>query len=115
MDRKVYDSKFFGGIDFKDYWDLHSHYSRIRELFLESNELIIVSPFLMDDLGAFFNDLQLDKLNKIHLITILRPKSFDQILKINSLATFANLSIFSTGNTDFKVSINNRLHGKVYL
>lgn len=92
-----------------------NHYSRIRELFLESNEVIIVSPFLMGDLGAFFNDLQLDNLNNIHLITTLRPKSFDQIFKINSLATFANLSIFSTGNTDFKVSINNRLHGKVYI
>lgn len=25
MDRKIYDTKLFLGIDFNDYWDLHNH------------------------------------------------------------------------------------------
>lgn len=25
MERKVYDTKFFGGINFNDYWDLRNH------------------------------------------------------------------------------------------
>ncbi|WP_111308019.1 restriction endonuclease PLD domain-containing protein [Confluentibacter sediminis] len=92
-----------------------NHFSRIKELVLESDKISIVSPFLMGDFNTFFNDLKLDSLNHIHLITTLKPKSFDQISKANSLMTFVDLPIFNNDNVDFKISINNRLHGKIYI
>lgn len=93
----------------------NNHYSRIKELVLKSDSIIIISPFLMGDFHTFFNDLNLDCLSHIHLITTLKPKSFDQINKTNSLITFVDLPIFNNDKVDFKISINNRLHGKVYI
>jgi HKD family nuclease len=93
----------------------HNHYSRIKELVSESDKIIIVSPFLMSDFNAFFDDLNLDSLKHIHLITTLKPKSFDQIMKVNSLLTFVELPIFINKDVEFKISINNRLHGKIYI
>ena len=92
-----------------------NHFSRIKDLVLESNKIIIVSPFLMGDFGTFFNDLDLNDLSNIHLITTLKPKSFDQINKTNSFLTFVELPIFNSNKVDFKISINNRLHGKIYI
>jgi HKD family nuclease len=94
---------------------ISSHFSRIKELVLESDKIIIISPFLMGDFNTFFNDLKLDSLNHIHLITTLKPKSFDQINKTNSLMTFVDLPIFNDANVDFRISINNKLHGKIYI
>lgn len=94
---------------------INNHYTRIKDLLLESDKIIIVSPFLMGDFNTFFNDLVLVELKHIHIITTLKPKSFDQINKINSLLTFADLPIFKNDSVDFKISINNRLHGKIYI
>ncbi len=92
-----------------------NHYSRIKELVSECEEMIIVSPFLMSDFKAFFNDINLDSINHIQVITTLKPKSFDQINKVNSLLTFVELPIFDNENVECKISINNKLHGKIYI
>ena len=60
MDRKVYDSKFFGGIDFKDYWDLHSHPLYIRldkkiSCYFEIKELPTEGFTKADSLSALVN------------------------------------------------------------
>ncbi|MCU0413878.1 MAG: NgoFVII family restriction endonuclease [Ignavibacteriaceae bacterium] len=102
--------KIITNLDFND-----NHYYVIKSRICCCNEVIIASPFLMDDFKAFFNDLDLKKLKKIHLITTLKPKSFDQIRKVTSFQSLIELPIIQNKSVKYQISIDNRLHGKIYI
>ena len=92
-----------------------NHFKRISQFFGKSNEIIVASPFLMTDFTNFLNSVSILSDSKIELITTLQPNSIEQIGKINSLLSFCRHPSIKENNIDVKISINNKLHGKVYL
>jgi HKD family nuclease len=91
-----------------------NHYRRISDFFLESDEFTIVSPFLMENVQMFFETLNIDNIRRLNLITTLAPQSTDQIKKINALVSFIDFEPIKNGSVQCNISINNKLHGKVY-
>ena len=92
-----------------------NHYERISALLKKSDSVIIASPYLMSTFRHFFENLNLLHLKRFHLITTLLPLSSDQINKVYSLFSLVNTTPFNDINFDLKISLNNRLHGKVYI
>lgn len=89
-----------------------NHFKRIVANFSESDEIVIISPFISTDKNFFpFKDLT--KLKKLTLVTTLKPKSLDQYNKIpffKNLYTFCNKS-----GVTLEILIENSLHGKIYI
>jgi len=92
-----------------------NHSARLKELFGNSHTVILTSPFLMTDFADFFGEVNLSQLKKLHLITTLSPKSFDQIKKISSLISFIEFPNIKDKSVDCQISLNNKLHGKIYI
>jgi HKD family nuclease len=92
-----------------------NHSTRLKELFGQSDTVIITSPFLMTDFADFFGEIDFTQLKKIHLITTLSPKSFDQIKKISSLISFIEFPDIKEKKVNSQISLNNKLHGKIYI
>lgn len=93
----------------------NNHASRLKELFTTCDSVIIISPFLMEDLSEFLCDVDLRNQKEIHLITTLQPNSFDQIRKVNSFISLIELPEIKNHQINCKISINNKLHGKIYI
>ncbi|MDX8571477.1 NgoFVII family restriction endonuclease [Elizabethkingia sp. HX QKY] len=93
----------------------NNHSIRLKELFEDSDTITITSPFLMTDFTDFFGEIDFSQHKKIHLITTLSPKSFDQIKKISSLVSFIEFPSVKEQKVDSQISINNKLHGKIYI
>lgn len=92
-----------------------NHSTRLKELFVQSETVLIASPFLMTDFADFFSEVKMAATKSMHLITTLAPKSFDQIRKINSLISLIELPEIQNGKIGCQISLNNRLHGKIYI
>lgn len=92
-----------------------NHSTRFKNLSEQSDTVIIISPFLMTDFADFLGEVDLKQLRKIHLITTLRPKSFDQIWKISSLISLIEFPNVKDKTIECQISINNKLHGKIYI
>lgn len=92
-----------------------SHRNRIISLFNTSDNVLIASPFLMEDFNLFFDELRATQLSEIHLVTTIPPNSREQIKKIEALSSLVGLSIVKSKKLQCKISINNKLHGKVYI
>lgn len=92
-----------------------NHLNRLKELFEDSDTVILTSPFLMSDFADFLSEIDLARLKNLHLITTLSPKSFDQIKKINSLISFIEFPDIKSEKVKGQISLNNKLHGKVYI
>lgn len=92
-----------------------NHSTRLKKLFEDSDTVILISPFLMTDFADFFGEINLAHLKKIHLITTLPPKSFDQIKKISSLISFIEFPDIKYKRVNSQISLNNKLHGKIYI
>lgn len=93
----------------------NNHSERLKELFNESDSIILTSPFLMTDFSDFLGEIESLSLSKLHLITTLSPKSFDQIKKISSLISLIEFPAIKEEKINCQISINNKLHGKVYI
>lgn len=92
------------------------HLSKLKQLFSESDEVLIASPFLMTDFGSFFADLRsISTVRKLDLITTLCPKNPEQIRKVRSLVSLLEVPEIKNKHLKCTVSLNNRLHGKVYI
>jgi HKD family nuclease len=92
-----------------------NHSTRLKQLFSESDTVILTSPFLMLDFADFFGEINFSQLEKFHLITTLSPKSFDQIKKISSLSTLVDFPDIRDQKVNCQISLNNKLHGKIYI
>ncbi len=90
-----------------------NHVAKMKELFQVSNEVILVSPFLMPDFSGFFNNLPLSNVEKVHLITTLKPKSLEQLSKIKSLDSFVDH--IKRERINYEISLINNLHAKIYI
>ncbi|TGL75997.1 restriction endonuclease PLD domain-containing protein [Leptospira yasudae] len=91
-----------------------NHYQAINNFLKFSDELIIVSPYLSYDMGTLLGGLEnIDKIKEFTLITTLVNKSDDLISKSKSLSSFIDFCQIQEGK--WKIHINNKLHGKIYL
>jgi len=89
-----------------------NHLERIELTFLNADEIIVVSPFLSEDM-SFFPFGKIVHLKKITIITRLKPFTSDQFQKVEFL-----LHLFLFGkenNIEIEVLIDNYLHAKVYV
>lgn len=91
------------------------HGARIKALIAQSDELVFASPYLMSDFSPWFSELDLGLLERFHLITTLQPNTIDQLSKVNALVSFIECASTSEKHWKFEISLNNRLHGKVFL
>ncbi len=89
----------------------YNHFQRLKLHFESNDEVIIASPFLMENIEFFFNQIDFSKLKKIVFLTTLKPFDFDQFKKVRSLVSI--IDTFS--NLELEIRIDNLLHGKIYL
>ncbi|WP_165997574.1 restriction endonuclease PLD domain-containing protein [Bacillus sp. Cs-700] len=90
-----------------------NHYNEIKYILLNADELQIVSPFLMESFDDFFSQLKGLDIKHISLTTTLKDNDPDLLKKSNSLYSFCmNCQKNSIG---YCVSIDNKLHGKIYI
>lgn len=92
-----------------------NHKTRLKELFEVSDSVLIASPFLMPNFSTFLNEIDISNLKKIHLITTLVPRSLDQFHKVQSLISFLEVTEVALNQLDWRISLNNKLHGKIYI
>lgn len=92
-----------------------NHGNRLRHLFERSNEVLIASPFLMPNFTNFLRPELLSGLKRLHLVTTLQPGAIDQINKVRAFVALYDLPAISNGSLILDLSINNRLHGKIYI
>src|SRR5690625_3980452 len=94
--------------------NIHSnHYSDIKNILLNANELKIISPFLMESFDNFFSQLQGTGIRHISLTTTLKDNDPDLFKKSNSLYSFC-LNC-QKNNISYSVQVDNKLHGKIYI
>lgn len=92
----------------------NTHLKTIYSLLTQCEEVIIVSPFLLEDFMTVFNNQSnFPVLKKIKLVTTLKPNDLDLIRKVRSLESL--LSVSDCFDVDVEVFINNKLHGKIYI
>ncbi|WP_298236874.1 Helicase associated domain protein [uncultured Algibacter sp.] len=92
-----------------------NHKEHILGMIKMSDELLITSPYLMRDFSLFFKDEILLNIKKINLITTLVPNSLDQIKKVHSLKSLIEIPKIKSGEIECNISLNNKLHGKIYI
>lgn len=93
----------------------NNHLAKFKQLLSDTFEVIMASPFLMEDFSPLFSNIDLSSLKSIHLITTLPPNTIDQIGKVNALSSFHELSQNNKTDISLRISLNNKLHGKVYI
>lgn len=92
-----------------------NHAVRLKQLFNDADSILLTSPFLMTDFADFLGEVTISDTKKIHLITTLKPKSFDQIRKISSLVSLIEFPDIKEERVQCQISLNNKLHGKIYI
>lgn len=90
-----------------------NHYNHIKSLLLNANEIYIISPFLMESFEVFFHEIKDIGIKRITLTTTLKDNSPDLFKKANSLFSFCINCL--SHNIDYRVHIDNKLHGKIYI
>lgn len=94
--------------------NIHSnHYSDIKDILVNADELKIVSPFLMESFDDFFALLNGTDIRHISLTTTLKDNDTDLLKKSNALYSFC-LNCKKNDIT-YSVYIDNELHGKIYI
>lgn len=90
----------------------NNHFSRLIEKFKNSDEIVIISPFISTD-NKFFPFKKLKSLKKLTLVTTLKPKSLDQY---NKVPFFKYLfKHCNKHKVELILLIENSLHGKIYI
>jgi HKD family nuclease len=90
------------------------HLGELESLFNEATSAILMSPFLSEDLAGLLGNFKLSNLKALRLITTLKPNTREQLKKIDALISLFDL-VEDLENVKLQVSINNKLHGKVYI
>ena len=92
----------------------NNHKLRIGKLFGQSEKIVIASPFLMPRFDDFLNSISIKANSEIEIITTLQPNSIEQIRKVDSLLSLMKHPQIVEKNIRVTISINNKLHGKIY-
>lgn len=90
-----------------------NHFSEVKRLFAESDEIVIVSPFLSEEVMNSLGKYLPDKVKNITLVTTLKPFDAEQFKKVKALAALYQLKKMRGFN--LSILIDNELHGKVYI
>lgn len=92
------------------------HLDELKELFLlESQRIIITSPFLAPQIDNLLNEFNFSNTNKIELITTFKANDPEQITKPKIIKEFFEFFQKNYSKIVVKVHINNKLHGKIYI
>ena len=89
-----------------------NHTKRILGLCKDADELVIASPFCFPNFDAFVSNIAKDgSIRKITFITTM--KNEEAVEKIDALLSFRK--VMEEHGIDWKIRIDNKLHGKVYI
>jgi len=89
-----------------------NHLSTLIDLFSSANEIVIISPFISSDFNFFPFD-KLSHIDKLTLVTTLKPKTSDQFKKVTFLDQLFNFC--DNHDISLNVLVENSLHGKIYI
>lgn len=90
----------------------NNHLSHLFKIFQPAKNIFIISPFITKNINLF-NFKSLNNLQKVTIVTTLKPKDKDQYSKI---AYFKELyTIFNSQNVELEILIDNSLHGKIFI
>lgn len=87
-----------------------NHFKEILKLSKKSDELILVSPFLTNDMGTFLE--KMSSIQKLTVYTVFEGYN-DALNKAESILELYKYC--ESNNIELSVKINDDLHGKVYL
>ena len=90
-----------------------NHLSEVKRLLAESTEIVIVSPFLSEDVMNSLGKYLPDRVKDVTLVTTLKPFDAEQFKKVKALAALYKLKKMRGFN--LSIRIDNELHGKVYV
>ncbi|EGQ7791303.1 hypothetical protein ICR45_003438 [Vibrio cholerae] len=79
-----------------------------------NNKLVIVSPYLADDMKLFLDNFDFSLVKTIELITTFKPRDIEQISKPYQLKDFFEYFNDKYPNVTSKIHVCNSLHGKLY-
>lgn len=94
--------------------EAEGHFAQLAGLFRRATSVTLMSPFLATDMERLLGKFELSNLTHLHLITKLEPRTMDQFGKIKSIVSLIDFADRDNA-IDLRISINNRLHGKVYV
>jgi HKD family nuclease len=90
------------------------HFDELKQLVDGSDELHIVSPFLMESFDVFFDEIiATSEVKRVVLVTTLKDNDPDLLRKADSLHSFLFNCV--THSIAFRVHVDNKLHGKIYI
>ncbi|EJR3664397.1 hypothetical protein NX627_003675 [Vibrio cholerae] len=78
-----------------------------------NNKLVIVSPYLADDMKLFLDNFDFSLVKTIELITTFKPRDIEQISKPYQLKDFFEYFNDKYPNVTSKIHVCNSLHGKL--
>ncbi|WP_368232762.1 phospholipase D family protein [Aeromonas sp. s3] len=76
--------------------------------------VVIISPYLAEDMKSFLNNFDFSSVKKVELITTFKPKDLEQITKPFQLKDFYHFFHARYPKINVKVHVDNNLHGKLY-
>ncbi len=90
-----------------------NHNNSIKNILTFANEMILVSPFLMENFEEFIYDISEIGIEKVTLVTTLKDDTTDLFKKANAFYSFCVACMVN--KVCFEIRIENKLHGKVYI
>ncbi len=90
-----------------------NHNHSIKKMLNSADQMILVSPFLIEDFDEFIHDVVEEGIKSILLITTLKDNTSDLFKKANSLYSFCTCCFLN--GIKYEVRIDNKLHGKIYI
>jgi hypothetical protein len=89
-----------------------NHLFQLNQIFQSANKAYIISPFITKNINLF-NFSNLNDLQKLTIVTTLKPFDKDQYSKITYFKEL--YKIFNSKNIEFEILIDNSLHGKIFI
>ena len=87
----------------------NNHLLQLTQIFQTAKRIFIISPFITKNINLFnFSDL-----SNLQTVTTLKPFDKDQYSKIEYFKQL--YTIFNSKKIEFKILIDNSLHGKIYI
>lgn len=93
-----------------------NHLDKLKELFKSlSDRIVIVSPFLANNISELLQEFDFSGVNTIELVTTFKPADAEQLTKPRVLKDFFDFFKNKHLKMKVKVHVDNQLHGKLYL
>ncbi|NWL02530.1 hypothetical protein DM790_17035 [Flavobacterium collinsii] len=89
-----------------------NHLHHVKQIFQDAKNVFIISPYITKNIGLL-DFAEFNSLEKVTVVTTLKPFDKDQYSKINYFKELYN--IFNSRNIEFEILIDNFLHGKIFI